>query len=84
MDATFPITEARAKMKEIAAKAHETPVVLLSRSRPVAVVLSPERYQAMLDRVEELEDQAAILYDQLHPEERISHEKVLAELGLMA
>lgn len=74
------ISEARASLKRIIREAEEQPIVVLSRSRPVAVVVSPEHYAAMVQHSEDLEDSDAILYAQLHPTERVPHEKVLADL----
>lgn len=78
-----PVTEAREKMKEIIDSLEDANFVLVRHSRPAAVVISPARYDALLDRIEHLEDQCSVLYAQLHPEETISLDKVKTELGLL-
>jgi antitoxin StbD len=54
-------------------------VVLLNRSAPAAVILSMDRYEAILEEVEDLKDRLSI-------HERtgvaISADKLAAELGL--
>ncbi len=78
-----PVTEARERLKGIIDSLEESTFMLVRHSRPAAVVLSPARYDALLDRIEHLEDQCSVLYAQLHPNEATSLEKVKAELGLL-
>lgn len=57
-----PVTEARARMNELVMEiVPKRDVVLVRRSRPVAIVVSPDRYEAMLQRIEDLEDQLSVL-----------------------
>lgn len=79
----MPVTEARAKLADVIDTLDTEPVVtLLRRSRPAALLVHPDHYNALLEAVEHAEAQAAVLYAQLHPDESISQEKLEAELGL--
>lgn len=81
----IPITEARAKLADLIDELDErSTVILVRRSRPAAIVMSPERYNALLEEIDHLDSQAAVLFAQLHPEENVSTDKLKAELGLMA
>lgn len=79
-----PVTEAREKLSGIIDSLEESTVMLVRHSRPAAVMVSPARYEALLDQIEHLEDQCSVLYAQLHPEKTVSLDKVKAELGLLS
>ena len=49
------VTDFRNKAKQVLDKAKEAPVILTQRSRPAAVVVDYETYQAQVKRLEELE-----------------------------
>lgn len=70
------VTEARAHFKDLLDELPARSVIILKNNRPVAVLVAPERLERLLDRVEELEDQVAILETQLHPEPRLTQEEV--------
>lgn len=69
MNAIVGVTEVRTHLRETIAKAQGGPVKIVRHSRVVAVMLSPQRYEALLNLCESLEDQCSVLYAQLHPEE---------------
>lgn len=75
-----PITEARDRMKEIVGALGERNILLIRHSRPAAVLMSPERYEALLSRIEGLEDELGVLHAQLHPEDSDSWETARARL----
>ncbi len=75
-----PITEARDRMKEIVAVLEDRNVLLIRHSRPAAVLLSPGRYEALLSRIEDLEDELAVLHSKLHPEDSDDWEAARARL----
>jgi prevent-host-death family protein len=79
MSILVPISKARARLSELVRQSHDDDVVLLNHSTPAAVILSVDRYEAMLEEVEDLKDRLSI-------HERtgvtISAEKLAAELGL--
>jgi prevent-host-death family protein len=61
LPAIAPISDMRVRQADIVEKAKEGPVVLVERgSRPALVVLSPELWDAIAHRLEDLEDAVAI------------------------
>ena len=56
-----PISDMRVRQAEIIEEAHKGPVVLVERgSRPALVVIAPELWNAIAERLEYLEDVATI------------------------
>jgi len=56
-----PISDMRVHQAQIIEKARRGPVILVERgSRPALVVISPEQWNALAERMEYLEDVAAI------------------------
>lgn len=56
-----PISDMRVRQAAIIAEAHKGPVVLVERgSRPALVVIAPELWNAIAERLEYLEDVAAV------------------------
>lgn len=82
-DLLVPVTEARDRLREILDQLDEANIILLRRSKPVAVVIDHERYARLLDRIEELEDQLSVLASQSDSSARVPLDKVKAELGLL-
>ncbi len=80
----FTITDAKAKLPEIVRRAADHDITLLRHGRPVAVVIGTDRFEALLEKLEDLDDRLSV-YESLgsEPDMRIPHEKVVAELGLM-
>jgi prevent-host-death family protein len=79
--ATMSVSEARERLSEVVDVAQSEAVVLERYGRPAAVVVSAERYQQLLDALEEAEDVAA--FDVAIAEEgsNIPWEQVKADLG---
>ncbi|HUC15843.1 MAG TPA: type II toxin-antitoxin system Phd/YefM family antitoxin [Acidimicrobiales bacterium] len=75
------VSEAREKLSEVIDVAQSEAVVLERYGRPAAVLVSLERYQELLDALEETEDVAA--FDAAMAEEggNIPWEQVKADLG---
>lgn len=81
--ATMSIKEAKARLNEVVRQADKIPVVLLRHSEQAAVVLSVERWRSLLNEIEDLRDRLALhRARQTSPDMRISHDKLMAELGL--
>ncbi|MCL2395771.1 MAG: type II toxin-antitoxin system Phd/YefM family antitoxin [Acidimicrobiaceae bacterium] len=78
---TINVSEARDHLAEIIDAAQTEPVVLERYGRPAAVLVSPDRYEQLLDALEESEDVAA--FDAAMAEEgnNIPWEQVRADLG---
>lgn len=64
MDRLVPISEARATLGELVEAAREEEIFIVKHSRPVGVLLSVEKYSALLDRLEDLEDALAVATDE--------------------
>lgn len=57
------ITDLRSNTKAIIDDLHgpnPRPITVLSRSKPVAILIRPDRYEQLLDRLDDLEAQIAI------------------------
>ncbi len=52
----LPISDLRARARELVAAAKEEPMVITQRGRPQVVMLSYESYNEMVARLERLED----------------------------
>lgn len=55
---TYTLTEARNRHGEVFDRAMIEPVLLTKQSRPSHVILSAQAYQALIERLSELEDLA--------------------------
>lgn len=79
--ATVSVSEAREKLSEVIDTAGSEAVILERYGRPAAVLVSPERYQQLLDALEEAEDVEA--FDAAMAEEgnNIPWDQVKADLG---
>ena len=56
----IPVSEAKARLTELVKSSKDDDVVLLRYGRPAAVLMSTDRYAALMDRLEDLEDSLAI------------------------
>ncbi|MDA8357593.1 MAG: type II toxin-antitoxin system Phd/YefM family antitoxin [Actinomycetota bacterium] len=79
--ATMAVSEAREKLAEAVETARSEPVVLERYGRPVAVLVSPERYEQMLEALDDAEDTDA--FDAAMAEEgpNVRWDQVKADLG---
>jgi antitoxin StbD len=79
MSELVSISKARPRLSELVRHSHDEDVVLMNHSTPAAVIVSVDRYEALLDELEDLRDRLSI-------HERtgvtIPAEKLLIELGL--
>lgn len=67
MDRIVPISEARATLGDLLDEAREHEVYIVKHGRPAGVILSVDAYEAALARIEDLEDENAVLRHQLNP-----------------
>ena len=79
--ATMAVSEAREKLADAVETARTEPVVLERYGRPVAVLVSPERYEEMLAALEDAEDVDA--FDAAMAEEgpNVPWDQVMTDLG---
>ncbi len=83
MNQLIPITEAKARLNELVRDAETADVLLLRHGRPAAVLVGMERYEALLEELEDLADRLSVYESSgAEPDLRIGIEKVKAELGL--
>jgi len=75
------VARAKAHLSELVKEAREGKVFeVINRSQPMAILLSVEKYKALLEEIEDLEDVIAILEGKLEGEEpRIPWEQAKAE-----
>ncbi|CAN5430327.1 hypothetical protein BH09ACT4_BH09ACT4_13890 [soil metagenome] len=79
--AKVSVTDARAQLPDLISTAQTEAVFLERRAKPVAVLVSPEQYERMMDALEEAEDIAAFDAALAEGGESIPWEQVKAELG---
>ena len=79
--ATFPVSEARDRLQDVVQLARTEAVFLQRYGRVAAVLISPERYEQLLEVEEEVEDVAA--FDEALAEvgPNIPWEQVKSDLG---
>ena len=75
------VSEARENLAGVIDAARSAPVVLERHGRPAAVLVSPERYEQLLDALEESEDVAAFDTAVAEGGDNIPWEQVRADLG---
>ncbi|MET4095218.1 type II toxin-antitoxin system Phd/YefM family antitoxin [Arthrobacter sp. UYCu712] len=75
------ITDARARLPELVTLAETEPVFIERRGQRAAVLVSPERYEQMLDALEEVEDVAAFDAAMAEEGDSIPWTQVKADLG---
>jgi hypothetical protein len=83
-DALVTLSEAKVKLHEIVRDLPERNVLMLRYGKPVAAVLSFDRYNALLDRIEDLQDRVAVYEAREEGDDlTVGWDKVKAEAGLM-
>lgn len=77
MDLMIPVSEAKGRIAEIVRESDHRDVVLLRHGRPSAVVLSHARFEALLDKLEDMDDRLSV-YERDHM--TIDFDKVAREV----
>ena len=81
--AKYSASEARANFNQVLKLAKTQAVEIHKHGKPAAVILDAMKYEELLDYVEDLEDQVAVLEFKLDPNQKtVPWEKVKSELGL--
>lgn len=78
---SVPVSAARDQLPAVLAQSATEAVTLLRHGRPVAVVVSPERYDQLLEAEEELEDVEAFDAAMAEAGDAIPWEQVKVDLG---
>lgn len=79
MSQLVPVSEARASLSALIKKATEQDITLMNHGRPAAVLISAERYDALLEEIEDLKDRLSV-----HERDgvTVSLDHLVAELGI--
>lgn len=75
------ITEARATLPELVTRAQQEAVFVERHGKPAAVLVSPERYELLMDALEEAEDIRAFDAAMAEEGENIPWDQAKADLG---
>jgi antitoxin Phd len=79
--ATMAVSEARERLSEAVETARTEAVFLERYGRPAAVLVSPERYEELMEALEEAEDVEAFDAAMVEEGANIPWEEVKADLG---
>lgn len=56
----IPISKAKAKLSELVRQAADEDVVLMNHATPAAIMVGAERYDALLEEIEDLKDRLSV------------------------
>ena len=83
---TTTVTELRSDLAKLLKELDQGPIVVMSRSRPSAVLIDPDTYEALLERSELLEDlldgRKALSEYLENPDIAVDAEEVFERLGV--
>ncbi|MDZ7886557.1 MAG: type II toxin-antitoxin system prevent-host-death family antitoxin [Mycobacterium sp.] len=60
MSRLVPVSEARASLSALIKQAADHDITLMNHGRPAAMLLSAERYDALLEEIEDLKDRLSV------------------------
>ncbi|MHB8319974.1 MAG: type II toxin-antitoxin system Phd/YefM family antitoxin [Acidimicrobiales bacterium] len=78
---TMPVSEARKKLADAVETSRTEPVFLERYGRPAAVLVSSERYEKLMEALEDTEDVEAFDAAMAEEGENVPWERVKADLG---
>ncbi len=83
---TTNVSTLRTELSTFLRDLNEGPILVLSNSRPAAVLVEPEMFDSIIEKIELLEDlvdgRRAIADYRANPDEIVDAEKVFERLGL--
>ncbi|MFN2609534.1 MAG: type II toxin-antitoxin system Phd/YefM family antitoxin [Actinomycetota bacterium] len=80
----MPLTDARVRLHELIRQVATRNVLLLRHGRAVAVLMGYERYEAILERIEDLDDSLSVYEAAREPAGmNVQLDKLAAETGLL-
>ncbi|MCJ7625914.1 MAG: type II toxin-antitoxin system prevent-host-death family antitoxin [Anaerolineaceae bacterium] len=81
---TTTISELRANLSEYVHNLKDEPLLVLSRSKPAAYLMKPELFEALVERIEQLEDiidgRIAVSEYLENPDQAVDADEILSEL----
>ena len=60
MTVFVPVSSAKGRLSQLIRNAEDEDVLLMRHGRPAAVIIGIDRYQALLDQLDDLEDRLSI------------------------
>ncbi len=60
MSKLISIDEARTRLRKLVRDADDHHIVLMNNCRPAAILISPQRYSALVDEIEDLRDRLSV------------------------
>jgi len=78
----LPFSDLRIRQAEVLSMLSDEPIVLSQRGRPAAVLVSLEKWDELIARLEDAEDALDAIEAQRHPEPGMSLEEYIARRGL--
>jgi len=78
----IPVSEAKARLTELVRESGAEDIVLLRYGKPAAVLMSTDRFDSLMERLEDLEDSLAIAEHQINPDETAPVAEAMSRLGL--
>ncbi len=81
---TATVSDIRHRHLDVISKAKESPVMLSSKGKPVAVIVSPEQWNKIAERLEDLDDLVTGLEGLLELERGENSTTPIDEAGLRA
>jgi len=79
---TFPLSDARRDLPTLVDRAEKEPILITRHGMEAAVLISPSRYEEMLEAMEELEDIAAYDAAKARGENSVPWSEARKALGL--
>jgi prevent-host-death family protein len=80
---SLSISQARADLADVISRAQKKPITISKHGKPIAILINPSLYQAMLESVDELEDISAFDKSMADTAPSIPWERVKRDLGLL-
>jgi prevent-host-death family protein len=76
------VTDFRTKTKELLSEIKDHDIVIVRNNAKVGVVVDPDRLDRLIDRIEDLEDENAVLRRKLNPGGSVPLAEIVADIGL--
>lgn len=81
MPTMLPVTEAKPKMNELLRRAEAEDIYLARHGRPVAVIIGIDRYEELLDDLEDAKDRLSVHEALADSDDRVPYDEAVALAG---